>query len=220
MKKIGFIITFLVIIASGITTRLTAQEKMGNMRTKAKFGVKGGVNISNLYTKEVNDENSLIGFNLGLFAKLPVNSMFAIQPEIYYTTKGAKNTYNNLFANGSVKYTFNYVEVPILAVINITKNFNIHGGPYVAYWLSGKVKNESNVTLFNFEDDITTDDYNKIDAGFAAGVGVDVGGASVGLRYNYGLTKVGKERTYGTTTYTFPDGKNSVLSLNVCISLY
>jgi hypothetical protein len=43
----------------------------------------------------VDDENILTGFNAGLYAKIPVSKSFSIQPEIYYTTKGAEQTYNN-----------------------------------------------------------------------------------------------------------------------------
>ena len=46
--------------------------------TNAKIGIKGGVNFSNLYTEDVDDNNVLTGFNVGLFAKLPITEMFAI----------------------------------------------------------------------------------------------------------------------------------------------
>ncbi len=193
-------------------TEGSAQDEL-----KTRFGIKAGVNASNLYTKDVDDENMLIGFNLGVFSKIPITSFIAIQPELYYTTKGAENTYNNTFVNGSAKFNVNYIELPLLLVINFTKNLNLHVGPYASYLLSGKVSNESNITLFDFEDNIDTDDYNKIDAGIAGGLGVDFGSVGLGLRYNYGLANVGKEIDYNGTAYTFPDGKNSVLSLNLNI---
>ena len=40
-----------------------------------------------------------------------------------------------------------------------------------------------------------------------------------GIRYTYGLTKVGKERTFAGTAYTTPDATNGVASLYVSISL-
>lgn len=177
-----------------------------------KFGVKGGVNFSNLYTDNADDENVLTGFNIGLYAKLPVTNSISIQPEVYYTGKGAEVVYNNAFANGTAKFKLNYIEVPVMLVANVTKNFNVQVGPYAAYLISGKTTNESNNGAFNFENNINKDDFNKIDAGVAAGLGIDLETVSFGVRYNYGLTKVGKERSYSGTNYTFPDGKNSVLS--------
>lgn len=84
---------------------------------KLKFGVKGGVNFSNLYTEDVDDNNVLAGFNLGLFARLPITQTFAIQPELSYTTKGAELEYNNAFVNGTSTFKLNYLELPVLLVI-------------------------------------------------------------------------------------------------------
>jgi hypothetical protein len=95
-----------------------------------------------------------------------------------------------------------------MLVANVTKNFNVQVGPYAGYLISGKTTNESGT--YNFQDNIDTDDFNKIDAGVAAGLGLDLETVSFGVRYNYGLTKIGKENT--TTNQAFPDAKNSVLS--------
>ncbi len=185
----------------------------------AKVGIKGGVNFSNLYVDNVTDNNMLTGFNLGLFAKIPITDFFAFQPEMNYTGKGSELTYNNAFANGTAKFKLNYIEVPLLAVINITKSFNIHGGPYMAYLVNGKVTNESNVTLFNFQNDLKTEDFNKFDAGLSIGAGIDLDAFSFGARYNYGLTQVGKERNYFGNNVIFPDGKNSVFNVYAAFSL-
>jgi hypothetical protein len=154
-----------------------------------------------------------MGFNLGVFTKLPITNSMAIQAELYYTTKGAEVIYNSTFVSGTSRFKLNYIEVPILLVINVTENFNIHAGPYAAYLVSAKTTNESDGGTFDFENDLNTDDYNTFDAGIAVGIGVDVKSLSFGLRYNYGLTKVGKERNYSGTNYSFPDAKNSVLNV-------
>ncbi len=161
----------------------------------------------------------LTGFNVGLFAKLPITKNIALQPEFYYTTKGSEVTYNNLFANGTARFNVNYLEVPLLLMMNITQNFNVHVGPYAGYMVSGKATNKSNVSLFDYENVLNTSDYNRFDAGLAAGVGIDVGALSLGARYSYGLTKVGKERSFFGTTYTFPDASNSVMNFYIGIAL-
>lgn len=182
---------------------IQAQEKT------ASFGFKGGLNFSNLYTDQVDDNNVLTGFNAGLYAKFPIAKGIAIQPEISYTTKGAELVYNNAFANGTAKFNVNYIEVPVLLVMNITDNFNVHVGPYAAYMVSGKTETDSNI--FSSQNQLDTNDFNKFDAGIAGGLGVDLDALNFGVRYNYGLTNVGKERNYAGTDYTFPDAKNSVL---------
>ena len=215
MKKSFLTLATAIILICTTITQAQAQDD----ELKVRFGVKGGVNFSNLYTKDVDQNNMLVGFNLGVFAKLPIASFLAIQPELYFTTKGAESTYNNAFVKGTARFTMNYIELPVLAVVNISKYFNVHAGPYAAFLLSGKATNKSNVTLFDFEDNLDTNDYNKFDFGLAAGIGADLGGVGFGVRYNYGLTTVGKERTFLGTNYTFPDGKNSVLSLYASFSL-
>ena len=192
-------------------TGIQAQEKT------ASYGFKGGLNFSNLYTDKVDDNNVLTGFNAGLYAKFPIAKGIAIQPEISYTTKGTELVYNNAFAKGTAKFNVNYIEVPVLLVMNITDNFNVHVGPYAAYMVSGKTETDSNI--FSSQNQLDTNDFNKFDAGIAGGLGVDLDALNFGVRYNYGLTNVGKERNYAGTNYTFPDAKNSVLSVYVGLRL-
>lgn len=204
-SKLLFALTLFMTATFGV---LHAQDE--NVTTE--FGVKGGFNMSNLYQNDANDDNVLYGFNAGVYATLPISDFIAIQPELLFTTKGAELKYDNAFASGDAKFRLNYIELPLLVRVNITKNFNVHAGGYASYLVSSKLTGSG---TFDFDENIDTDDLNKFDAGLSAGIGVDFNPISVGVRYNYGLTTVGKERTEpitGTKT-TFPDAKNSNLSL-------
>ncbi|WP_125719164.1 porin family protein [Flavobacterium ustbae] len=193
---------------------LHAQDN--NVNTE--FGVKGGYNMSNLIDSgdDVNDNNILSGFNAGFYATLPVSDFVAIQPELLFTTKGAKLEYNAGPFEGDAKFRLNYIELPLLVRVNITKNFNVHAGGYASYLVSSKVTGDGS---FEINEEIDRDDLNKFDAGIAAGVGVDFDPISIGVRYNYGLTTVGKERTVLGETYTFPDVRNSNLTLYMSYKL-
>ncbi len=208
-KKIGTIV--LLTIAS--TNLSNAQQTETPKSTDAKIGIKGGLNLSNLYTKEVDDQNVLLGFNAGFYVDLPITSSVSLQPEVLFTTKGAELKYNNAFAEGTGKFRLNYIEVPLLLKAKLTENFNIHFGPYAAFLVDSKITNESTDNTFNFENNVDEDDLNKFDFGLAAGLGFEIDGFGLGARYNYGLTTIGKERSFLGTTYTFPDSKNSVFSL-------
>ena len=187
-------------------TAVQAQEKT------ASFGFKGGLNFSNLYTDNVDDNNVLTGFNAGLYAKFPISNNIAIQPEISYTTKGAELVYNNAIVQGTAKFNVNYIEVPVLLVMNITDNFNVHVGPYAAYMVSGKRTNDTNFSSSQTE--LDTNDFNKFDAGLAGGLGIDLDVVNFGVRYNYGLTKIGKDDSFISS-----DAKNSVLSAYIGLRL-
>lgn len=202
------------LLVFGLSTTSNAQVS----DTSPQFGVKGGVNFSNIYNEEVDDNNVLTSFNAGVFAEFPVSEFISIQPELLYSRKGAELVYDNI-VSGTAKFKLNYIEAPVLLKFNLGENFNIHAGPYFAYLIDAKVTNESDSGNFDFEENYDNDDFNKFDVGLAAGVGVNFEGFGVGVRYNYGLSTVGKERSVAGQTYTLPDGKNSNLSLYVTLAL-
>jgi hypothetical protein len=187
-------------------TSAQAQEKTPS------YGFKGGLNFSNFYTDNVDDSNILTGFNAGLYAKFPITNSIAIQPEINYTTKCSEQIYDNAVFQGTSKFNINYIEVPVLLVANLTDNFNVHVGPYAAYMVSGKTSTETNFGSSTSE--LDTDDFNKFDAGISGGVGVDLDVVNFGVRYNYGLTKIGKDNNF-----TSSDAKNSVFNVYVGLRL-
>jgi hypothetical protein len=214
MKKSGKIALASFALSCIAFTNVQAQSTISRQPT---FGIKGGMNFSTLFSDDnANEDNMLTGFNAGLFAKFPISDQVAIQPEVYYTTKGAKMTYDGLI-DGESKFKLNYIEVPVLAVINLTDHFNVHAGPYAAYMVSGKISNDTNVG--SSDTDLDTNDFKRFEAGIAAGVGVDLEVLSFGVRYNYGLTKVGKERTIGASTVTLPDAKNGTINAYVGFAL-
>ena len=206
MKMRSNILYALTLFLTASFGMLHAQDN--NVNTE--FGVKGGFNMSNLYTDDADDENILYGFNAGVYATLPVSDFVAIQPELLFTTRGSKLEYNNALTQGNVKLKLNYIELPLLVRVNITKNFNIHAGGYASYLVSAKSTGDGD---FEFENQYDTDDFNKFDAGLAGGIGVDFNPLSVGLRYNYGLTTIVKDGDDSS------DAKNSNLSLYLSYKL-
>jgi hypothetical protein len=214
-KKIKLLAALILTFGASVTSVKAQINDSGN----AQLGVKGGINFSNMYTEDVNDNNVLTSFNAGLYASIPVTKVIAFQPEFLFSRKGSELVYDNAFATGTAKFKLNYIEVPLLLKVNLLKNLNIHAGPYFAYLIDAKVTNESNNESFNFEENINNDDFNKFDAGISAGIGLDFESIGIGARYNYGLTTVGKERSFAGTTYTFPDGKNSNISVYLALKL-
>lgn len=208
MKSLTKIVVTLVFATLLFTNSVSAQD--------LRFGFKGGVNLSNMDAKDLSDKNMIIGFNGGLFLKVPISENFAFQPELLYTTKGAELKYDNLLATGTASFKLSYIELPLLAVINITKNINIHGGAYIASLIGANVKNVSDVGIFNFENELEKSDFEAIDYGLVGGVGLDFEKFSIGLRYDYGLTPVGKERPI---LGRIPDARNSSFQFYLGISI-
>ncbi|ALJ05489.1 hypothetical protein APS56_10325 [Pseudalgibacter alginicilyticus] len=215
MKNLGKI-SVILLLTLGITTTVNAQVSDGS---SPQIGIKGGVNFSNMYTDDVDDNNMLTSFNAGLYTSFPLTDFIAIQPELLYSVKGSELVYDNAFASGTAKFKLNYIEVPLLLKINLAKNINVHAGPYFAYLIDSQITNESEGGSLDFEENYDNDDFNKFDTGLSAGVGFDLNNLGIGLRYNYGLSTVGKERTVAGQTYTIPDGKNSNISLYLALKL-
>ncbi|RYF99850.1 MAG: PorT family protein, partial [Chitinophagaceae bacterium] len=163
---------------------------------------------------DVKDQNMKAGLSGGLYAKLPVARGFSLQPELLYSNKGSKVTYDGLFGIGEGEYRFNlhYVELPVMAVINVVKNLNIQAGPYVSYLAS------ANVTRINGDNEsselasLDGDDFNRFDYGVAGGLGLDIQNFTIGARYNYGLREIGNSNIAGQAT---KNSKNSVINFYV-----
>lgn len=195
-----------------------AQETQTEMEssTSAKYGIKGGVNFTNLYVDDVDDENAKVGFNAGFFAKLPVAGWFSVQPEVIYSSKGSKISYNNpLLGTGEYRYNLGYVEVPVLGVFNVTENLSLHAGVYGAYLVNSDIEDvDDNGTVTQIAD-LDEDSFERFDFGLAGGVGFDIDNFSLGIRYNYGLREIGKEGNFSNTV--LQNSKNSAFSVYVAL---
>lgn len=216
MKKIFASVAVLLALMVGTAARVSAQEQQTKEEStlSPKLGIKAGVNLTNMYVQDVSDENMKVGLNLGFFAKLPLTRGFSIQPELLYSSKGAKETYNNfLQGSGEYRFSLNYIELPVLAVINVGKNFNLHAGPYISYLASVNIKNMDNEGNIEGTDELNAENFNRLDYGVAGGFGVDIQNFTIGARYSYGLREIGKSGSLsGELT---KDSKNSAISLYI-----
>jgi hypothetical protein len=84
------------------------------------------------------------------------------------------------------------MELPLLAVLNVAPNFNIHVGGYAAYLVNADVVNVNNNGTIQGATSLNTGDFNRWDYGLIAGFGFDIQNVTLGARYNYGLQTIGK----------------------------
>jgi len=196
------------------SAKVYSQEQQTTNETdlSPKFGIKGGVNFANFYVNDVKDHNLKLGLNAGFFAKLPLARGLSIQPELLYSNKGSKVTYDN-FALGSGEYRFNlnYLELPLSMVINLTRNFSIHGGAYTSYLVNANITNMGGDGTINDVDNLNADKFNRFDYGLLGGIGVDIQNFTIGARYNYGLRKIGKSGSFSGQLLN--NAKNSTATL-------
>ncbi|MBA4058683.1 MAG: PorT family protein, partial [Marivirga sp.] len=82
-------IKFLSVLVLFTVSILAGDSTFAQMRA----GVKGGLNVSNLYIDDIDDENARYGFNVGVYGQVFSTDVFAIQPELLFSTKGSKAEY-------------------------------------------------------------------------------------------------------------------------------
>jgi len=211
-KFVFLLSTALLVIFS--TVHAQQQQTSQESALATKFGIKGGLNLTNLSSDYFTDNHLKPGFNVGIFSKIPVTPGFSVQPELLYSLKGSKTDYNN-FVEGTGQYMFNlgYVELPVLAVVNLAKNFSIHLGGYGAYLTNANVKDVNNNGTIQSITELNANDFNRWDFGLAGGLAFDIENFTLGARYNYGLTEIGKS---GNLTGTaLGNAKNNGLSIYV-----
>jgi hypothetical protein len=181
-----------LLLCAGLITAMAATNVQAQ---NTRVGLKGGLNLSNLYVDEADDENARIGWHAGLYAQLFSSEAFAIQPELNFSTKGTGITYGTFGANGvdienETNIILNYLDIPVLAVFKLGTAAEIHAGPYWGYLVSAQTKNKAGDPNNEF-DTRDRDNFDKWDYGLVGGIGFNLGkGAQLGARYNYGLNKI------------------------------
>lgn len=190
----NLILAFIAIIALIVATPTFAQ---------VKFGLKGGLNLTNMLAKDNNENLSKdykvkMGFHLGATATFSISKKFGLESGILFSTKGFKAESLNIKRTVHV----NYLELPILAVYKIDlgrANLLIHAGPYFGYALSGKLKTDKPVLGPNNnakEEDLKIgtdklkDDIRPLDWGLNIGTGVEINNITVGIQYGAGIANI------------------------------
>lgn len=154
---------------------------IGAQAQKAHFGIKGGMNASSLNSTPANsDMQTKIGFNAGVLAHIHShNSQWAVQPELYYSSEGAKSK-----ANSDASINLGYLNLPILVQYMFDNGFRVEAGPQIGFLLNAKNKTGSSST------DVK-DGYKSTAFSIPVGVGyLTRSGLGFDARYNFGISNI------------------------------
>lgn len=168
-------------------------------------GVKAGLNISDVSVDDPADPgfdlDSKTGFAGGGFLQIGIGEIFAVQPELLFSQKGAKDPESD---PAGVKIRVDYIEVPVLLMARIpvgdngTVRPNLYVAPVVSFETKCDVKGEeAGVELAVDCDSPALGDPIKTkttDFGLMFGAGLEIGSGRfvflVDGRYNLGLTNL------------------------------
>lgn len=187
MKKIILFTCLLVI------TGITAMAQT----SKFTFGIKGGVNYSNLKTKDdLTEQKNIMGYQAGIFSRVGGAGIY-FQPELYLGTKGNEFTSLDMSSRmidvkGKIKFTT--LDLPLLVGTKIGSNklnLRFMGGPIVSFIID---ENNTLGSAYNSLSDFGN--YKKQTLGFQAGSGIDLGNLTFDVRYESGLSNVSQSEKY------------------------
>ncbi|HUZ57875.1 MAG TPA: porin family protein [Hanamia sp.] len=191
MKKLFLAITvfaFSVITAQAQTTSFGLKAGMTDANMKFSGS---GVNIS---------LTSKIGFYAGAFADIGVSENFGVQPELFYSSLGAKS--KGTGGNPDATLDLGYINLPILAKYK-KDGFSAFLGPQIGYLLSAKTKSSSST-----QDE--KDQFNSTD--FSGIIGASytlMNGFGFDARYQLGFSNIAKNSSGDGTV------KNSAFMIGI-----
>ena len=190
------------------------------------FGVKAGLNLSNMLVKDddgtYSDDYKLNpGFHAGVTAEFPVTELFSFDTGLLLSRKGFKIDAES--GSLSIKSSLSplYLDIPLTGKASYNLgNAKVYGafGPYLGVGIGGKIKmkityegetekDDENIEWGSDEDE--DDDLKRLDYGITIGGGIEINSVRVGLMYNYGLANISSYTDDGATM------SNRVLGISV-----
>jgi len=165
---IAFIMTMM------LTGTLSAQS--------VNIGVKGGLNVYNV-TNAGFDQKA--GVHLGLLGHVHLANHWAFQPEIMYSSQGAR------FGESDNRLNLDYLNVPLLMQYMFDNGFRLQAGPQVGFLVNANTVEGGNKIDRN-------DQYKNIDLGLSFGASYvhPPTGFGIDARYNLGLTDISETNNY------------------------
>jgi len=198
----------LVIIIAAITSLVTnsyAQNNETNLREKLTFGLKVGINYSNVYDEKGDDfvANPKLGMAAGAYLAIPIGKYFGIQPEILISQKGFQATGKILGENYNYTRTSTYMDIPLLFAFKPSEFISLVAGPQYSYLLkqSDVFKNAS--TSIIQETEFKNDNIRKNVLCFTGGIDINIRHIVLGTRAGWDM-----QNNNGDGTATTPRYKN------------
>ena len=231
MKKIIrklFPFLFFMAVSVFMSIKTFAQTFPGSSKTVSKkigLGFRVGLN----YAKVSSGSDSIQyrykpGLMIAVFLAPPSSGIIGYRTELLYSKQGFDYT-DPKGNTGTVSN--DYLMIPQMMTINITKFVQLQAGAFAGYLLNTKNSNQPKMTTNNDPSNAMMDLMNRFDYGAAAGIEIHpFKGMILNARYNMGFAKLYKEQSDVDPTtpansfnplakYENIDTKNAVIQLSV-----
>ncbi len=121
-------------------------------------GVKGGLNVASLSVDDPEDPehgfDSQTGFRVGAFIQFVFGRNFVLEPEVFYSRRGAKPRQ----ADAGSQLSLDYLEIPLLLSVRPTSRESpidpvLYAGPQVSFETNCRVTGEEGGSFFGSDCD-------------------------------------------------------------------
>jgi hypothetical protein len=137
VKKIVLILATVTYMAniSGAQNNNSGQDKSTDNRENLMFGLKAGVNYSNVYDAKGEEfkADPKLGMVAGIFLSVPIGKYLGVQPEILFSQKGFQAKGIILGSNYEFARTTTFIDVPLLITLKPVEFFSLMAGPQYSY---------------------------------------------------------------------------------------
>ena len=181
----------------------------------AQIGIKAGLNFANVTNASSINSSHSSGFMVSIFLAPATKGIISYNTEIGFSQQG----YNYKTNANTGNVTLNYIMMPHLIGINITRFFQLKLGAQTAYLINAKADSSKSQSSSSNPYSKLTDYYNRFDYGAAAGFEIHpVSGLLIGARYNLSFGDLYKNISNpapGETPSFIPDvdAKNNVVQI-------
>lgn len=211
MKKIIYIVSAIVLLTFN---QVSAQSD--DRRENLELGIKGGVNLSNIWDDASSDfqYDSKIGGVIGAFIGIPMGKMLGIQPEVLLSQKGFKGSGTLLSVPYSFTRTTTFLDIPLQLQLKPTEFFTILVGPQYSYLIKQKDNYTFGSNSTDQEQEFKNENIRKNILGAVLGADFIYENIVISARVSWDL-----QTNKGDGTSTTPRYKNQLAQLTVGVKL-
>ena len=189
MKKI--IISAIIFLS--LTNLVKAQDNSNqtDFRNEIRFGLRTGLNVSNVYDteKDTFSADGKFGFVGGAFLSMPIGKYLGVQPEFLFSQKGFKGSGSLLGASYSFSRTTSYIDIPLQIAVKPSEFFTLLAGPQYSYLVKQKDVFTNSTSVYIQEQGFNNDNIRKNIFGFVAGLDINMKHFVLSGRLNWDLSK-------------------------------
>ena len=186
MKK--FLASALMLLAASTTT--FAQNAVGSFSLQPK----AGISIADM--TDTKGTTSRIGFVGGLEGEYQASDIFSLSLGVNYSQEGFK------MKNSDNKIKLDYINVPILANVYLTKGLAVKVGVQPGFNVGNSVTVDGNTMSSSKKD---YDGIKSVALSIPVGLSYEISNVVLDARYNWGVTKA----------FDGLDSKNSVFQVTI-----